>query len=175
MSKDNNNVLSVFRDTREKLDLTRQEVAEKLGNEFTVDVLEKLENGKRILTPYDVVKLAEFYNKHDLCNHYCINICEIGKKYINPIRPKELSQIVLETIHALDQMEENRKRFVDISIDGEIKDEELIDFVRIAKELEKVSMTIDSLKLWIEQTKSSGSINKEMYDQLCKDYEEGKI
>lgn len=174
MAKENNNV-SVFRETRDELNLTRQETVERLGNEYTVDILEKLENGKRNLTPYDAVKLSEVYKKPDLCNHYCINICEIGKKFINPIKPKELSQIVLETIHSLDEMEEHRKRFVDISIDGEIKDEELIDFVKIAKELEKVSMTIDSLKLWIEQTRSSGSINTELYDKLCQDYEDGKI
>lgn len=47
--------------------------------------------------------------------------------------------------------------------------------VKIAKELEKVSMTIVSLKLWIEQTRSSGSINTELYDKLCQDYDDGKI
>lgn len=50
----------------------------------------------------------------------------------------------------------------------------LVD-AKIAKELEKVSMTIDSLKLWIEQTRSSGSINTELYDKLCQAYEDGKI
>ena len=36
-------------------------------------------------------------------------------------------------------------------------------------------MTIDSLKPWIEQTRSSGSFNTELYDKLCQDYDDGKI
>ena len=44
--------------------------------------------------------------------------------------------------------------------------DELKDFIQIKKELERISMTVDSLKLWTEQMKSNGMIDQEEYERI---------
>ena len=42
-------------------------------------------------------------------------------------------------------------------------DDEIKDFVNIQEELERISLTVDSLKLWSEQMLANGVIDKEKY------------
>ena len=58
--------------------------------------------------------------------------------------------------------EKEKNRLIEITVDGEISEDELPDFIEIQKELEKMSMIIDSLNLWINQTIASGKMDKNM-------------
>ena len=60
----------------------------------------------------------------------------------------------------------HQNRFIEITVDGKITGNELKDFVMIKKELESISMTIDSLKLWTDQMLSDGLIDQEEYEKL---------
>ena len=50
--------------------------------------------------------------------------------------------------------------------DGEVSEDELPDFLKIQKELNKIATTVDSLRLWVDQTVSEGKINKDLLKQI---------
>ena len=47
-----------------------------------------------------------------------------------------------------------------------ISDEELKDFIHIQQELERISITVETLQLWSEQMLATGKINMEQYNAL---------
>ena len=53
-----------------------------------------------------------------------------------------------------------------LAADGVIDDEELKDFVHIQQELERISITVETLQLWSEQMLATGKINMEQYNAL---------
>ena len=151
--------------TRKKLGLTREKASE-LFDTISVDRLERIENEKAIPNPYEVIEMAKKYKAMHLCNDYCVHQCEIGKEKIPEIKMKDLSQIVLETLASLNVMKEHQNRFIEITVDGKITGNELKDFVMIKKELESISMIVDSLKLWTDQMLSDGLIDQKEYEKL---------
>lgn len=164
MIKKNNNI---YYQARSKLGLTREKTSE-LFDTISVDRLERIENEKAIPNPFEVLEMAKIYKAPNLCNYYCTHQCEIGEKNIPEIKMKELSQIVLETLASLNSISEKRNRLIEITVDGKITGEELKDFILIKNELDRISMTIDSLKLWTELMKSNGSIDEKEYERLTK-------
>lgn len=48
---------------------------------------------------------------------------------------------------------------IDIAADGMVSKDEMPDFLRIKDYLDDMSLTIDSLKLWIENTIAAGEID----------------
>lgn len=158
---------NIYSQTRKKLGLTREKASE-LFDTISVDRLERIENEKAIPNPYEVKEMAKKYKTPHLCNYYCTHQCEIGEDYITEIKIKDLSQIVLETLASLNSISEKRNRLIEITVDGKISGDELKDFILIKNELERISMTIDSLKLWTQQMKSNGLIDEEEYTKLEK-------
>ena len=151
--------------TRKKLGLTREKASE-LFDTISVDRLERIVNEKAIPIPYEVLEMAKKYKAPHLCNDYCTHQCELGKDRIPEVEMKDLSQIVLETLAGLNTIKNYQNRLIEISVDGKISGSELKDFVMIKKELESISMTVDSLKLWTEQMLSDGLIDEEAYEKL---------
>ena len=70
--------------------------------------------------------------------------------------------ITLEMLSTLNTLSREKDRLIDIAADGEITDDEIPDFLEIKKHLDKMSLSIESLKLWVERTIASGKIDKEM-------------
>ena len=161
MAKENN----IYYLTRKNLGLTREKASE-LFDTISVDRLERIENEKAIPNPFEVKEMAKKYKAHHLCNYYCTHQCEIGEEHINEIKMKDLSQIVLETLASLNSISDQRNRLIEITVDGKITGDELKDFIQIKNELERISMTVDSLKLWTEQMKSNGMFDEEEYERL---------
>ena len=149
---------------RENLELSREKAAELA--QMDDSKIERIENGKTQATPWDVIALASAYKKPELCNYYCANECPIGMKYVPEVKLKDLPQVILEMISSLNSMKKNQERLIEIGADGEIKDNELEDFIRIQEELERISLTVDSLKLWTEKMIANGNINAEQYRKL---------
>lgn len=162
MAKENDNIYYL---TRRNLGLTREKASE-LFDTISVDRLERIENEKAIPNPFEVKEMAKKYKAPQLCNYYCTHQCEIGEEHITEIKMKDLSQIVLETLASLNTISEQRNRLIEITVDGKITGDELKDFIHIKNELERISMTIDSLKLWTEQMKSNGMIDEEEYQKV---------
>ena len=160
-TKENKNIYQL---TREKLDLTREEASELLET-ISPERIEKIENERSHPYPDEVLIMSDKYKQPMLCNYYCANQCPIGKEYVPEIKIKDLSQIVLETIASLNAMQKRKERLIEITVDGKISDDEIRDFVFIQKELEKISIAVETLQLWCERMLDTGVIDSEKYHQ----------
>ena len=160
---------TIYKETRKKHDLTRDDVCDKaslMDNPIQPERLERIENGKFPITPDEVMLLAEIYGEPTLCNHYCSKECPIGEKYVPEVKVKDLAQIVLEMLSSLNSMKKSQERLIEITADGMIDDDEIKDFVFIQKELVRISITVATLQLWVEQMLADKKINIEKYNQI---------
>ena len=160
---------SVYKLIRKEHNMTRDDVcdaATDLGNSLQPERLERIENGKLEIHPEEVMLLSEVYGEPTLCNHYCSKECPIGQKYVPEIKVKDLSQIVLEMLSSLNSMKKSQERLIEITADGIIEDDEIKDFVFIQKELEKISITVETLQLWVEQMIAEDKIDREKYEKF---------
>lgn len=152
---------------REALGLTRAEASELLET-ITEDKLERIESGKIAPRAEDVLIMAQKYKKPELCNYYCSNECPIGQKMVPQVKIKELQSIVLEMLAALNNVGKTKDRLIEIAADGVISADEIDDFIAIQNELERISTTVDTLKLWTEKMLSSGAIDRAEYEKKIK-------
>ena len=141
---------TIYQLKREELGLSREKAAELLRF-ITPERIERIESGKSNAHPDEIVLMAEKYHCPYLCNYYCANECEIGKQYVPEIKSKDLSQIILEMLASLNAMQRKQERLIEITSDGVIEENELRDFKAIQEELEKISITVETLQLWAEQ------------------------
>lgn len=152
-----------YQTSREALGLTREQASEKL--EFiSADRIEKIEYQKSLPHPEEIMAMAECYKNPALCNYFCSHECPIGIEHVPEIKEKELSQITLEMLATLGKLTNAKERLIEITVDGEISEDELSDFLKIKKELEKMAMAIDSLNLWLDQTIITGKIDKKLLE-----------
>ncbi len=167
-TKTNKNIYQVL---REELGWSREE-AEKRLEYISADRIVKIESGKSQAQPDEVRKMSEVYGQPALCNYFCTNECDIGKKYVPEVKiESDLSQIVLEILNSLNSLQKGRERLIEISVDGRIEDSEIPDFIAIQKELDNISVTVNALKIWAEKKLSEGKINRELYDKLYESVE----
>ena len=152
---------------REELGLTREKAADLLVG-LSPERIEKIENGKTQVHPEDVLIMAEGYGAPALNNFYCSHECPIGRKYIPELKVKDLSRIVLEMLASLNSLQKDQERLIDIAADGAVESDELEDFLRIQENLERMSMTVDTLQLWCEEMLASGRIDKDAYEALLR-------
>ncbi len=162
--KENKNI---YQTSREDLSLTREKASE-LMQYISADRIEKIENAKSLPHPDEILMMAEHYKKPGLPNYYCSHECPIGLEYVPEIEMKDLSQIVLEILGTLNSVEKQKNRLIDITMDGEITEDELKDFIAIQKLLNKISQTVDSLQLWIENSIVDGKLNKTDWERITK-------
>ena len=160
---------TIYKEIRKKHELTRDDVCDRaslINNPIQPERLERIENGKFPITPDEVMLLSEIYGEPTLCNHYCSKECPIGKKYVPEVKVKDLAQIVLEMLSSLNSMKKRQERLIEITADGMIDDDEIKDFVYIQKELERISITVETLQLWVEQMLADEKINIEKYNEI---------
>jgi len=157
--KENKNVYQII---RENMDLTREE-ASALLETISPERIEKIENERSLPYPDEVLTMSDKYKQPTLCNYYCANQCPIGREYVPEIKIKDLSQIVLETLASLNAMQKKKDRLIEITVDGRISEDEIGDFVFIQKELERISIAVETLQLWCEQMLDTGAIDPEQY------------
>ncbi len=158
-TKENKNI---YQKTREALQLTRESASELLES-VSPERIEKIENERSMPHPDEVLLMAKKYKQPSLCNHYCSNQCPIGEQYVPEIKPKDLSQIVLEMIASLNSMNKQKDRLVEITVDGKISGDELEDFIYIQEELERISVAVETLQLWVEKMLANSTIDVEEY------------
>ena len=160
---------NIYQQTRENLGLSREGASELL-EWISPERIERIENEKSDPNPDEVLQMADKYKLPRLCNHYCSNQCPIGREYVPEIKVKELSQITLELLASLNAMNANRERLIEITVNGRIDDAEIEDFISIQEELERISITVETLQLWSERMLANGIIDVEKY----KEYKENK-
>lgn len=155
---------NIYFKSREEAGLTRAQASELTY--ISESRIEKIEYGQMQITPQDVVSMAHAYKKPALCNYYCSNDCEIGQKTVPELELTNLTQITLSLLNSLNELNTEKERLIQISADGEITSDELSDFVAIKKELAELSVSIDTLQLWIDHMIANGKIDKDDYELL---------
>ena len=160
-TKENKNIYQL---SREELNYSREAAAEKLGF-ISSDRIEKIENERSLPHPEEVLAMAECYKNPSLCNYFCSHECPIGIEHVPEIKKKELSQITLEMLSTINKLTKTKERLIEITVDGELTEDEIPDFMQIKEELEKMAMAIDSLNLWLDHTIASGKIDKKLLEE----------
>ena len=163
-TKENKNIYQL---TREGLKLSR-EAASELLESIPPERIERIENERSLPHPDEVLVMSDKYKQPSLCNYYCANQCPIGQEYVPEIKIKDLSQIVLEMLASLNSMSKQKDRLIEITADGKISGDELEDFILIQEELERISITVETLQLWSERMLATGVIDKAAYNLLRK-------
>lgn len=149
---------------REELGLSREKASELLET-IAPERIEKIESERNLPRPDEVLIMAEKYKTPSLCNYFCARQCPIGQQYVPEIRNSELSDIVLKMLASLNAMDRKKERLIEIAADGTISKDEIDDFVRIQKELERISVTVETLQLWVEKMLANGRIDTEAYNK----------
>ena len=150
---------NIYFESREAAGLTRAQASELIGT-ISESRLEKMETGKTAIYPEDVVDMALAYKKPELCNYYCTHECRIGQENVPEVKLSSLSEIVLGMLSALNSLDKQKERLIDITADGEISEDELPDFVNIQEQLNQIDLTVESLKIWMANTIAEGKIDK---------------
>ena len=163
-TKENKNIYQL---TREGLKLSR-EAASELLESIPPERIEKIENERSLPHPDEVLVMSDKYMQPSLCNYYCANQCPIGQEYVPEIKVKDLSQIVLEMLASLNSVSKQKDRLIEITADGKISGNELEDFIFIQEELERISITVETLQLWSERMMATGVIDEEQYNAYKK-------
>ena len=149
---------------REELGLSREKASELLET-IAPERIEKIESERSLPQPDEVLIMAEKYKTPSLCNYFCARQCPIGQQYVPEILNSELSDIVLKMLASLNAMDRKKERLIEIAADGTISKDEIDDFVRIQKELERISVTVETLQLWVEKMLANGRIDTEAYNK----------
>ena len=141
---------TIWQITREELGLTREKAGELIPG-FAPERIEKIENGRTQIQPEDALLLAEYYKAPALVNYYCCNECPIGESHAVRAESKELTQIAVETLNAVNQMSRIKDRLLEIAEDGKVCNDELEDFMKIKSVLDKLSQSVSNLQLWMDE------------------------
>jgi len=138
--------------SREAADLTREEASEKMVY-ISADRIEKIESEKLYPHPDEVLTMAECYKDATLCNYYCSHECPIGQKYVPELKVKDISQITLEILNSLNLLEKKKARFIEITVDGQINEDEKADFDEIRGDLAEIAKEIQTLQVWVDHVR----------------------
>ncbi len=158
---------TAYQRKRKELGLSREKASALLKG-MPPERIERIESGKFTAHPDEVILMAGKYQAPELCNYYCANECEIGRQYVPEIKIKDLSQIVLEILASLNSVKKRQERLIEITADGVIEADEMEDFIEIQEELEKISITVETLQLWAERKLASGEIDMDAYNAAKK-------
>ena len=150
---------SIWQVTRENLGLTREKAADLIPG-FSPERIEKIENGRTQIQPEDVMLLAEYYKAPALRNYYCTNECPIGQLRALPTESKELAQIAVETLNAVNRLSKNRDRLLEIVEDGQVEEDEYADFAEIKATLDRIALSVSNLQLWVDEQIAAGNLKK---------------
>lgn len=145
---------TVYQQSRENAGFSREAAAEALAF-ISSDRIEKIEYETSAPHPEEVLAMASCYKNPALCNYYCSHECPIGQEYVPEIKVSGLAQITLEMLVNLNALNREKERLMEITVDGKISEEEQADFARIREALDNMGLTIDAMKLWIDQSAQS--------------------
>jgi len=157
--------LNIYREVRDSLGLTREQASELLET-IEPAKIERIESEKQLPSPEDVMIMAEKYREPNIRNYYCANQCPMGQHFVPKIKFNDLEKTVLKLVASLNAMNAKKDKLIEIAEDGVISENEMMDFISIQKDLEKVSLAVSALELWTEKMMSSGLIDIEKYKEL---------
>ena len=153
---------TIYQICREALGFSREKASEELDG-ISPETIERIESGKKLVTPEEVLAMSNAYKEPSLCNYYCSHYCAIGREYVPAVETKDLSAIVLSMLVSINKLDDKKERLMEITEDGKISNDELEEFLSIQKEFEKLSISVETLQLWFEEKIDKGAIDYEFY------------
>ena len=150
---------NIYQRSREDCGLTREAASEKLVF-LSPERIEKIESGKSGAHPDEVLAMEQCYENAELCNWYCTHECPIGAKYVPEAQLKSLAQVTVETLSAINAMEDEQKKLLAIAVDNRVNDFEREDFDRIYEKLTALDRSLQSMRIWLEHARQSGKLDE---------------
>ena len=141
---------NIYQLSREAAGLSREAAAEALVF-ISSDRIEKIEYETSAPHPEEVLAMAQCYKAPALCNYYCSHECPIGQEYVPEVKLGSLEKITLEMVVQLNALTREKERLMEITVDGTISPDEQEDFERIRASLDKMALTIDAMRLWVDE------------------------
>ena len=155
--KENKNAYQL---SREAAGLSREAAEEEL--EFvSSDRIERIEKGRSAPHPDEVLAMERGYHDPTLSNYFCTHECPIGMKYEQEAVLTDLPRLTLELLSALNAMEEERNRLIDVAADGRVDGLERKSFEIILKKLEALDRAIRGMRIWMERELPDGRADEE--------------
>ena len=154
---------NMYQQLREERGFSRARASEELKC-ISEGRLVRIESDEAVPYPEEIITMAEVYGEPNLPNLYCANDCPLGQAYVSQVEAKDLPVITLEMLNLLNRLTKQKDRLIEITVDGEITPDEIKDFKRIKKDLQQMSMAIDSMQLWIDNMIADGRISKDAFD-----------
>lgn len=151
---------NIFQILREAKGYSREKASELLSS-IGYSRLIRIESGETSPYPEEIITMAKVYSEPNLPNLFCANECLLGQAYVTEVEVKDLSLVTLEILNLLNRLSKQKDRLIEITADGEITPDEYKDFREIKMNLEKMSMAIDSMQLWIDNMIVDGKIEKD--------------
>ena len=146
---------SIYQLVREEKGYSRAQAADLMTGYIEEYRLVRLENGDVSLQPADVLAMSKAYNKPELRNYYCTHECPIGKIDAPQVKMNSnIHELLVNMLLSLEAVNSNKMRLMEILADGKIQSDEIEDFEKIEKELEHISMAVESIQLWCERAKN---------------------
>lgn len=152
-----------YKEKRKEMSLSREKASEMLA--MSDDKLERIENGKQIPYPEDVLLMSEKYSAPELCNYYCSHQCAIGERFTQEIPSTELPSIVVKLLDSIYDVEDIDKLLVGITADEKISEDEIPDMALVQHTLEQLAVMTEALKLNIQKKISTGEIDRAAYEE----------
>lgn len=149
---------NIYQQLREAQGYSRAEASEKLQC-ISDSRLVRIESGEYIPYPEEIITMAQVYREPNLPNLYCVNDCPLGQAFVTEVEAKDISVITLEMLNLLNRLSAQKERLIEITVDGEISPDEIKDFQTIKRDLNKMSLTIDSMQLWLDKLVADGKID----------------
>lgn len=100
--------------------------------------------------PVDVVmRMSDLYNDPSLTNYCCLHECPIGQRHSLSDEVVEIDRVTLKLLKRLrvEQLEEIKKKLVDIAEDGIISEDEKPDMTEIMEFLDDLAKTISEIQV----------------------------
>ncbi len=149
---------------REEAGLTRAAAGELLF--MGESKIEKIEKGLTNPAPEDVQAMAAVYHRPELLNYFCVHECAIGQKYVPEIELKSISEIVISIVDSINELNDKKNRLIQIISDGKITLDELRDFAKISNALRALSLSVDTMDLWLSSDEAKETIEESLLEQL---------
>ena len=112
----------------------------------------KVETGRIIPRPEEVVAMAKTYKAPEICSYYCAQECYVGKYMdypnIDELKFSEISTSLVTSMHLFGKANDT---ICGILKDNEISENEMEEFKKVLEMLDELSDYSDALKLWAKQ------------------------
>lgn len=146
--KEETNVYKALRECSAD-NMSQEKIAEK--SQIPRDKIGAFERGEKIPNPDEIARLSDVIGGNRLCRWYCSTQCEVGKEKlklikVDALQKEQLGTTMLKIIYSINKLRDiNIERMVEISMDGQIDENELSDYRILKESLEELGQAYGEL------------------------------